>query len=42
MTMLQSLPLTVGLDSDMMIMLDALRKQRNIADYTGDIVPESA
>ena len=42
MTMLQSLPLTVGLDSDMMIVLDALRKQRNIADYTGDIVPESA
>jgi hypothetical protein len=41
MTMLQSLPLTVGLDSDTMIILDALRKQRNVADYSGDIVPES-
>jgi len=42
MTMLQSLPQTVGLNTDTMIVLDALRKQRNVADYSGDIVPESA
>lgn len=41
-TMLQSLVKTIGLDADTMIMLDALRKQRNIADYSGDIVSESA
>ncbi len=42
MTMIQTLPQTVGLDADTMIILDALRKQRNVADYSGDIVPESA
>ena len=42
MTMIQTLPQTVGLDTDTMIILDALRKQRNVADYSGDIVPESA
>ena len=42
MTMIQSLPLTIGLDSDTLIILDALRKQRNVADYSGDSVPESA
>lgn len=25
-----------------MIVLDALRKQRNVADYSGDIIPMSA
>lgn len=42
MTMLQSLPQTIGLDRDRMIVLDTLRKQRNLADYSGDPVPESA
>ncbi len=42
MTMIQSLPKTIGLDSDIVVVLDALRKQRNVADYSGDIVPESA
>lgn len=41
-TMLQTLPKTVGLDVDTVIVLDSLRKQRNVADYSGDIVPESA
>ena len=27
---------------DTVIVLDALRKQRNVADYSGDIVPASA
>tara|TARA_R110002072_G_scaffold9584_1_gene46356 strand:+ start:15694 stop:16068 length:375 start_codon:yes stop_codon:yes gene_type:complete len=39
--MIQSLPKTVGLDVDQMIILDGLRKQRNVADYSGDLVPES-
>lgn len=39
-TMLQLLVKTVGLDRDTMVVLDALRKQRNVADYSGDIVSE--
>lgn len=42
MTMIQTLNQTVGLDRQTVIVLDALRKQRNVADYSGDIVPESA
>ncbi len=42
MTIIQTLQQTVDLDTDTMIILDALRKQRNVADYSGDIVPESA
>jgi hypothetical protein len=34
-TMLQSLPLTLGLPNDRWIVLDALRKKRNQNDYTG-------
>ena len=34
-TMIQSLPLTLGLDNDTWIVLDALRKKRNLNDYTG-------
>ena len=41
-TTLQSLPLTIGLPQPRVIMLDALRKQRNSADYSGDLVPDSA
>jgi hypothetical protein len=41
-TMIQSLGQTVGVDSQTMVLLDALRKQRNVADYSGDLVPESA
>ena len=41
MTMIQALTQTIGLDKETMIVLDALRKQRNVADYSGDIVPES-
>jgi HEPN domain-containing protein len=39
--MIQSLSKTIGIDNDTVILLDAMRKQRNIADYSGDIVPES-
>ena len=37
-TALQTLPLTIGLPTERMIVLDALRKQRNLADYEGDPV----
>ncbi|WP_250658695.1 HEPN domain-containing protein [Alkalimarinus coralli] len=40
-TMIQSLPKTVGIDIDQMIVLDSLRKQRNVADYSGDLVTDS-
>lgn len=41
-TMIQTLPKTLGLDTDQVIVLDALRKQRNVADYSGDLVADSA
>lgn len=40
-TMIQSLTKTLGLPSAKMIELDALRKQRNVADYSGDLVTDS-
>ena len=41
-TAIQTLPLTVGLPQPKVIVLDALRKQRNLSDYSGDLVPEAA
>ena len=41
-TAIQTLPKTVGIAAEQVIVLDALRKQRNVADYSGDLVPESA
>jgi len=41
-TAIQTLTLTVALPTAQMIVLDALRKQRNLADYSGDLVPDSA
>lgn len=40
-TTLQALPLTLGLSNDIVIVLDALRKQRNQNDYEGDPVSEA-
>lgn len=40
MTMIQTLGQTIGLDTQTMIVLDALRKQRNVNDYSGDIMPK--
>ncbi len=40
-TALQTLPLTLGVEPRTVIRLDALRKQRNLTEYTGDVVPES-
>ena len=41
-TMLQLLTKTAGVDRDTLIVLDALRRQRNIVDYSGDLIPQSA
>jgi hypothetical protein len=41
MAMIQTLSQTIGLDKQQVIVLDALRKQRNVANYSGDIVPTS-
>lgn len=42
MTMIQTMNQTAGIDRQTVIVLDALRKQRNVADYSGDIIPISA
>jgi hypothetical protein len=41
-TAIQTLPATLGIDSQTVIRLDKLRKQRNLTEYTGDLIPESA
>mgnify|MGYP001248203616 FL=1 len=40
-TAIQTLTLTVGLPQPQVILLDALRKQRNLSDYSGDLVPDA-
>ena len=41
-TAIQVLPKTMGVLKDKVIVLDALRKQRNLNDYEGDPISESA
>lgn len=41
-TMIQSLSMTLEIDHTTVILLDVMRKQRNVADYSGDVIPESA
>ncbi len=41
-TMIQTLARSIGMDATTIKVLDGLRKQRNVADYSGDTVPESA
>ena len=41
-TALQTLPKTLGLAADDVIVLDALRRQRNLNDYEGDPVTDAA
>jgi uncharacterized protein (UPF0332 family) len=36
--MIQSLPQTIELDHRVMILLDQMRKQRHVIDYSGDLV----
>lgn len=42
MTMIQSLPKSIGLSQKTMVVLDALRRKRNAADYIGSYVDRSA
>ena len=39
-TIIQTLPLTIGLDNERMIVLDKMRRMRNVNDYSGDVVSE--
>lgn len=39
--MIHLLTKTLNIDKKTLIILDALRKQRNAADYSGDLIPES-
>lgn len=39
---LQTLPLTVGLDAKTMVILDSLRRIRNLNDYDGDPISPAA
>jgi hypothetical protein len=41
MTVIQSLPTTIGLPSTRMVVLDVLRRKRNLTDYSGDWVDET-
>lgn len=40
MTVLQSLPKSVGLSTERMVVLDALRRKRNLSDYTGEDIDD--
>ena len=41
-TTFQTLPLTLGLGQDTVVVLDKLRKQRNLSDYSGDAISDAA
>ncbi|MCX7172160.1 MAG: DNA-binding protein [Proteobacteria bacterium] len=41
-TMIQSLPLTLGLPNETWVILDALRRKRNLSDYQGDSIETGA
>lgn len=42
LTAIQTLPKTIGIEHQRMIILDALRKQRHLSDYEGNPVSEAA
>lgn len=37
-TMIQCLPMTLGIANDVVLVLDALRKKRNLTDYSGELI----
>lgn len=42
-TLIQSLPLTLGVPNETWVVLDALRRKRNMNDYSGEpVLPEMA
>ena len=42
MTIIQALPLTLGITAPRMVVLDTLRRKRNLADYTGEDVDDGS
>lgn len=42
MTVLQSLPITVGIPNERMVVLDALRRKRNLSDYLGEDIDDGS
>lgn len=40
-TMIQLLSKTLEIDNNTIIILDVMRKQRNVADYSGDVISDS-
>ena len=42
MTVIQSLPLTIGLSGPRVTVLDTLRRKRNISDYTGEDMDDAS
>jgi hypothetical protein len=40
-TAIQTLALTLGVEARVVVRIDALRKQRNLTEYSGDTIPES-
>lgn len=40
-TAIQALPLTMGVPPKTVQVLDALRRQRNLTEYSGDLIPEA-
>ena len=42
MTVIQSLPHTIGLPPDRMAVLDVLRRKRNLTDYSGGWIDETS
>ena len=41
-TMIQTLGLTLGVDQTVWVVLDSLRKKRNLNDYSGDLIEAAA
>lgn len=41
-TVIQSLPLTIGIANERVVVLDTFRRQRNLADYMGDGIDDSS
>lgn len=41
MTVIQSLPQTIGLPTERMVVLDVLRRKRNLTDYSGGWIDEN-
>lgn len=42
MTIIQTLTLTLGIEPARMVVLDALRRKRNLADYTGENIDDAS